>query len=313
MRFIKSRIIELPNLRCLGFASCPLQQTFDLIKIAKDKGEPTTQLCHKTNAAGVQSRWKQHLQSLLLLTVLAAGSGIPMEGSQEMPAQSEIDDNEVIGLPNAENGTSNNEGAESSPTDAVDLAEAFMISKFIRWRLHPFGRDVCPSSADQVYSGLAAGPERAATGGGANYLCLPESPVYDRPQSGVQDRTSRLYGVEYRFDFPSIQSLVEHDVPCAVCESIGRSTVLMVPARPSCPSGWTREYYGFLMAERSIHQRTQYVCLDGHPTYRSGTAAASNEFATMQPVEGICSGTGGGLPCGPYVNGYELTCAVCTK
>lgn len=60
---------------------------------------------------------------LLLLTVLAAGSGIPMEGSQEMPAQSEIDDNEVIGLPDAENGTSNNEGAESSPTDAVDLAE----------------------------------------------------------------------------------------------------------------------------------------------------------------------------------------------
>ncbi|XP_071822790.1 short-chain collagen C4-like [Apostichopus japonicus] len=292
---------------------------------------------------------------LLLLTVLAAGSGIPMEGSQEMPAQSEIDDNEAIGLPDAENGTSNTEGAESSPTDAVDLAEvihdqqvqldylydlfhsrftndkqnstpiqtalseAEMMDQvktsesssggvYIRW-----GRDVCPSSADQVYSGLAAGAERAATGGGANYLCLPESPVYDRPQNGVQDRTSRLYGVEYRFDFPPIQSLVEHDVPCAVCESIGRSTVLMVPARPSCPSGWTREYYGFLMAERSTHQRTQYVCLDGHPTYRSGTAAASNDFATMQPVEGICSGTGGGLPCGPYVNGYELTCAVCTK
>ncbi|XP_071823073.1 uncharacterized protein [Apostichopus japonicus] len=294
---------------------------------------------------------------LLLLTVLATGSGIPMEGSQEMPAQSEIDDNEMIGLPDAENGTSNNEGAESSPTDAVDLAEvihdqqvqldylydlfhsrftndqqnssnpvqtarskAQMIDQvktsesssggvYIRW-----GRDVCPSSADQVYSGLAAGPDRTATGGGANYLCLPESPVYDRPQSGVQDRTSRLYGVEYRFDFPPIQYVVAHDIPCAVCESIGRSTVLMVPARPSCPSGWTREYYGFLMAERSNnHQRTQYVCLDGHPTYRPGTAAASTEYAAMHPVEGICSGTGGGLPCGPYVNGYELTCAVCTK
>ncbi|XP_071823044.1 uncharacterized protein [Apostichopus japonicus] len=195
-------------------------------------------------------------------------------------------------------------------------------SIYIRW-----GRDECPTTANKVYSGLAAAPDRVAKGGGSNYLCLPETPEYNNnSQSGKQERRSSIYTVKYRHDFPPLDPLAEHDIPCAVCESIGRNTMLMIPARLSCPSSeWNLEYSGFLMAEREKHYRVQYVCLDGNPTIRNDTdqrvtgngnpTTRNNQrvkFASMQPVEGVCSSTGG-LPCGSYKDRFELACTVCTK
>ena len=56
----------------------------------------------------------------------------------------------------------------------------------------------------------------------------------------------------------------DHDVPCAVCHVSNRTAVYMIPAKYTCPTGWTREYYGYLMAERthSVHRRAQYTCMD---------------------------------------------------
>ena len=36
----------------------------------------------------------------------------------------------------------------------------------------------------------------------------------------------------------------------------------MIPAKMSCPSGWTREYY--LMSEYIGHRRTEYICVDSN-------------------------------------------------
>ena len=38
----------------------------------------------------------------------------------------------------------------------------------------------------------------------------------------------------------------------------------MIPAKLTCPSGWTREYYGYLMAEHvdRSYGRTMYTCVD---------------------------------------------------
>ena len=51
----------------------------------------------------------------------------------------------------------------------------------------------------------------------------------------------------------------DFDIPCAVCYS-NHSAVYMVPAKYTCPLGWTRQYYGYLMAEFSdeSHHRSQY-------------------------------------------------------
>jgi len=52
----------------------------------------------------------------------------------------------------------------------------------------------------------------------------------------------------------------------------------------------------------------EYICVDEDAEYVPGTQA-NKDGALLYPVEGVC----GSLPCNPYVNGRELTCAVCTK
>ncbi|KAK2174253.1 hypothetical protein NP493_816g02017 [Ridgeia piscesae] len=37
----------------------------------------------------------------------------------------------------------------------------------------------------------------------------------------------------------------------------------MIPARLTCPDGWTKEYVGYLMSAHYTHQgRTTYTCVD---------------------------------------------------
>ncbi|XP_077987450.1 uncharacterized protein LOC144442052 [Glandiceps talaboti] len=178
-------------------------------------------------------------------------------------------------------------------------------SVYIRW-----GRDDCAGTAELVYKGFIGGAHYTHSGSGSNYQCLPESPIYDAPVSGSQSSESGLlYGGEYQTNlFPKFASLYQHDPVCAVCRVRTRGSVLMVPARNVCPSNeWTREYYGYLMSEKHSHKRTEYICVDRNPEARSGSVSNDNG-ALLFPVEGRC----GTLPCGPYINYYELTCAVCT-
>ena len=67
-------------------------------------------------------------------------------------------------------------------------------------------------------------------------------------------------------------------------------------------------YNGRILYTCSHKGRSEFICVDGNPTATIGTHA-SKDGALLYFVEGAC----GSLPCGPYTNGYELTCAVCTK
>ena len=81
----------------------------------------------------------------------------------------------------------------------------------------------------------------------------------------------------------------------------------MITGKYVCPSGWTTEYYGYLMAEAEGHYRSQYTCVDVSLTMvRSSNATATLSF---YPVELNCDA----LPCSPYDATKEITCAVCTK
>ena len=48
----------------------------------------------------------------------------------------------------------------------------------------------------------------------------------------------------------------------AVCYVTQHSTVYMLPAKYTCPSEWTREYYGYLMSEHHSHHLSQFSCID---------------------------------------------------
>ncbi len=147
-------------------------------------------------------------------------------------------------------------------------------------------------------------------GGGVNYLCLPHNPKYEKYKDGWQN-SGYVYGTEYEVNDNNIfkKRLHDHDAPCAVCFVKSRGSMLMMPARNDCPSGWTEEYHGYLMTEFYNHKKQRdYICVDEDAEYVPGSHA-NKDGALLYPVQGHC----GSLPCLPYVNGRELTCAVCTK
>ncbi|XP_078690912.1 uncharacterized protein LOC144921601 [Branchiostoma floridae x Branchiostoma belcheri] len=178
---------------------------------------------------------------------------------------------------------------------------------YTRW-----GRTTCPSGATTVYSGVAGGTRYTETGGGTNYQCLPNDPQWGQYINGDQRYNANMYGAEYQVYYNApfgSTSLHNHDVPCAVCYVPTRGSKLMIPARNTCYSGWTREYHGYLMAELNSHAGSkEYVCVDEQPEAVPG-GQENNDEALFYPVEARC----GSLPCPPYVEGRELTCVVCTK
>ena len=162
------------------------------------------------------------------------------------------------------------------------------------------------------FLGMMGGENHNHQGGGANYLCLPPKPKYDKYNDGNQN-SGYVYGTEYEINDYSgsvlKSNLHDHEAPCAVCFVKSRGSLLMIPAQNDCPSGWTEEYHGYLMTAYYDHaNQKDYVCVDKDPEYVLGSQE-SKDGALLYHVEGQC----GSLPCLPYVNHRELTCAVCTK
>ena len=179
---------------------------------------------------------------------------------------------------------------------------------YIRW-----GRTTSPDTegTELVYAGRAAGSHYSHTGGGSNYQCITEEPENFDFGPGTVD-ASYIYGAEYHMygNGPSASlPLNDHDVPCVVCYVAPRETVLMIPGRYTCPPEWTREYYGYLMAERYGHQgRSTFECVDVAPETIAGGHADHNG-ALFNHVEPRC----GSLPCPPYDQQKEMTCCVCSR
>ena len=184
---------------------------------------------------------------------------------------------------------------------------------YTRW-----GRFTCPSTSGTqlLYAGRAVGSFYNQEGGGANYLCLPEQPQYSNYTAGTQIGRAYLYGTEYETgsqhirDHGPLSSVSGHNVPCAVCYTSARETVVMIPARLTCPSSWTQEYYGYLMANvnHNTYMRTMYECVDYSPESVPGSVA-NTDGALFYHTEVKCNG----IPCPPYDTQKEITCVVCTK
>ncbi|XP_060590137.1 uncharacterized protein LOC132745279 [Ruditapes philippinarum] len=178
---------------------------------------------------------------------------------------------------------------------------------YVRW-----GRTQCPENGTElVYKGYAGGSHYSNKGASANYLCLPEEPLWnvyeDAEQTGgtVWGAEYELYGRNMNNFFE--KGVAEHDVPCCVCRT-NRASILMIPGRNKCYDGWTLEYEGYLSGGHDTHHAAEFVCLDTEPEVVEGGHADKNG-KLFYFAEARC----GSLRCPPYVNGRELTCAVCSK
>ena len=174
-------------------------------------------------------------------------------------------------------------------------------STYVRW-----GRTSCPSTSELVYDGYAGGGYHGEQGSGTNYLCLPKDPewvqVHTTPYEG------HVHGAEYQDIGSLFQAINDKDVPCAVCQTKS-SNILMIPAKQSCHTGWVLEYSGYLMSGYKDHpSQKEFVCMDGNPETLPDTQA-NTDGALFYLQTAKC----GSLTCPPYIDGRELTCAVCTK
>ena len=178
---------------------------------------------------------------------------------------------------------------------------------YVRW-----GRTTCPDTpgTELVYAGRAAASYYAHKGGGGNYQCVTEEPENFAYGPGTTE-SSYIYGVEYQIflsNLPSTSSsLNDHDVPCVVCYIATRVALLMIPGKYTCPPNWTREYYGYLMAERYNHHRSTFECVDEAAETVIGGQADRNG-AVFYHVEPRCCS----LSCPPYEEQKEMTRVLCT-
>jgi len=171
-----------------------------------------------------------------------------------------------------------------------------------------------------LHAGIAAGSSHLEGGGGGNTLCLPKIPEYDQYIAGLQ-YSGHIYGMQYDlytssnsvFDESNLGGVTFSGIPaaCAVC-FVNRESILMIPAKMTCPDGWNKEYGGYLVSEASMvgtTERGDYKCWDRAPEAAGGGSGNGLRQSMAYQVEGIC----GTLSCSAYESGKELTCVVCSK
>ncbi|XP_076070768.1 uncharacterized protein LOC143042369 [Mytilus galloprovincialis] len=172
---------------------------------------------------------------------------------------------------------------------------------YVRW-----GRKQCPkNNTELVYSGYAGGGYYGVSGSAAESVCLPPDPNYLKTRGS---NFAQIYGGEFNNNF--FASYADgQDVPCALCRTTRATSVIMIPGKNRCYSGWTREYYGYLSSGgyRNAAAST-YECVDINPEYIIG-GAAQHYGKLFYDVVTVC----GSLKCPPYINNYPLTCVVCSK
>jgi len=115
--------------------------------------------------------------------------------------------------------------------------------------------------AQLVYEGRAGGSHYTHKGSGSNPQCLPLDPNYYTRQSG-SPHYGYMYGAEYENTNGLVANTHDTDIPCAVCYVPTRNTFYMIPAKYTCPTGWTREYFGYLISEYHGFHRSQFSCVD---------------------------------------------------
>ena len=170
------------------------------------------------------------------------------------------------------------------------------LVSYIRW-----GNTTCPYGANTLYKGTAVGGRYTDKGAASDLMCLPPTPQrYSYNQHG----DAFAFPVEYRTG-----GVIDHstcrNMPCALCEAIGKSSKIMIPSHYVCPDGWHKEYNGHIMVGYHTHVGSMYFCIDEHleQIRSSGGCDANAQLLYTVRVEGS------------YVprDGYALSCVVCTK
>ena len=134
----------------------------------------------------------------------------------------------------------------------------------------------------------------------SNLACLHMSPTWSRYSNTIYSQP--IYGLTYQTILNLGNNIDYHVVPCAVCRVRSRGSIMMIPGRNLCPSDWHQEYQGYLMSQQH--------CVDKDAENVTSSKASWHGVVLYHLYSSCYAGL---LPCGPYINGRQLTCSVCTK
>ena len=207
------------------------------------------------------------------------------------------------GLPDRD-GKNGEKGVKGEPGAQGPPGPRSVGATYIRW-----GRTTCPNvtGAELVYAGRAAGIHYTQKGGTSDHLSLPDNPQYLEYHAEVQGR-SPLHGTEYETWSQPLRSAHDHNVPCAVCHSSTRASVIMIYCSTVMFQHLDSGDSSYLMSEHYTHHRSSTECVDKNPEAVPG-CAGNSDGALFYSMEVTCNC----IHCPPYVAEKELTCAVCTK
>lgn len=171
-----------------------------------------------------------------------------------------------------------------------------------------WGKRTCPAGTELVYTGVMGGSQWSNKGGGANYLCMP---LYGRYSNQLRYKHGfQGHGLIDNVGYSTTTTTGNQGrtAACTVCRVVGKTTTIMIPARPTCPFGWFRLYFGYIMSEvrDRIQSRYMYECIDRHMEVaevpRRGEGVHIFYSEAHQRVGK-----------GNYNSHKELNCVVCTK
>ena len=246
------------------------------------------------------------LVALLLLChvgFLVTGSPAKLLGAEKQNEVLEALERTIEEARNIDDGFALAEGEEfEDEVETEEDSKKYVV--YTRW-----GQKSCAGKKSTlVYKGRAGGAHYKHTGSASNYICMPDDPEY-YSDGTPSTRSALVYGSEYQTAGSPLAALNDDNVPCAVCLA-PRQTVLMLPAKQSCPSQWTREYNGYLMAGRYKHVSPKtFVCVDKDAQAVTGEAGNHNGALFYHTKAGSCNG----LECPPYDLTKDLSCVVCTR
>eukprot|EP00045_Choanoeca_perplexa_P018407 m.290873 g.290873 ORF g.290873 m.290873 type:complete len:3950 (+) comp17810_c0_seq1:79-11928(+) len=173
-----------------------------------------------------------------------------------------------------------------------------------------YGKHACGSTSTAIDYGVAAGADYTLSGGVSQFLCMTNQTQVLDVKTGNQ-ASAEIEQAEFQTGDsnlnPLFESLHDHEATCVVCQAPTlRTNVLMHPGTTICPTGWTREYFGYLLSSHYTHKRVNGICMDEKPD-KFGTSSSQNGallyFAEMRDAAAFPT----------YTNNLELTCAVCTR
>ncbi|CAC5420841.1 unnamed protein product [Mytilus coruscus] len=140
---------------------------------------------------------------------------------------------------------------------------------YVRW-----SRRQCPGNQTElVYSGYIGGGRFNEPGSAPEPVCLLLDPDFVKT-SGSD--FGRMYGAEFNTDLFGSNS-DDQDLPCAVCRVMRASSVIMIPGKNRCYTGWNMEYHGYLAPNKHDDEAAgSFVCIDIQPEYVSGGSSRNS-------------------------------------